>query len=62
MPTTTVPVKSKDVITPMLVNNIPASYGHYQTTLTWEIDSTTLQPVAVRHEVTLGPASPEIVE
>lgn len=56
MSTLDVPQGPKDAVSPMLVDNIPASMGHFATTHTWVIDSTTLLPVGIRQSVQTGTA------
>lgn len=52
MPTTNLDVRPQDAISPTLYDT--TSTAHYQTTLTWQLDATTLLPVGTTQHITIG--------
>jgi hypothetical protein len=54
MSTITTQQRNQDVVTPMLVDSIPATNGHYQVQLVWNLDPGTNLPNSVQQIVTLG--------
>jgi len=53
MPTVDLSMSKKDVISPVLKENIPATNGHYYVTNTWILDATTHVPVGIKQEISL---------
>lgn len=54
MPVVNVPQRKQDVVSAVLRENITDSTGHYQVVNTWQVDATTLLPVGVTQQITLG--------
>jgi len=45
--------EKKDVVVPNLVDTLPATHGHYNLQIVWELDPATLLPVGNMLSVTL---------